>query len=483
MDTGHGLRRLECVTETILHHAHDTMGILGAVSGVAADVLIAKLGSFGIEEALLGRQGRADTAGEVGHDLILVVDVVTGETATGVGEDLVGNPLAGGELHTAIGAHLTGGEDELGGLDNVAELAADVGLLGNVVHIGDQRGLGGNNLGDSRLAAGVGMTMVMCEHEREITGIAAHALVVASTHEHAVIGDKGVVEDGEGLDIADLGERSLNVLALVVQTGQRHQLNAVPVGGQRERHGIVGIVRAHELRRQSNNLVDIGSAGVADLRAAHDNALAGLAVHADTVHIRLDDVEELVGVGLHVGAFILGVTGALHVRLRTVADEVVFLAVGNVLEEALVVLRAAGRVAVKGHGIERVHRVRAHAALHTTADAVADKTGHELLLEQILLRVVDVGGAVDDSTLHTGDVGLREANIRIAGVIRRVVALLHDVSAADDPVREVTSLTLDTVGAVELLTVQVYVRLHSEQTSLVLLIGSDILFRHFLHLL
>ncbi len=273
------------------------------------------------------------------------------------------------------------------------------------------------------------------------------------------------------------------MLALVVQAGQRHELDAVPVGRQRERHGIVGVVRAHELRRQCNDLVDVGRAGVADLRAANDDALAGLAVHADAVHIRLDDVEELVGIGLHMGALILGVAGALHVRLGAVADEVVLLAVLDVLEQTGVVLGAAGRVAVEGHGIQRVHRVRAHAALHAAADTMADEAGHKLLLEQILLRVVDVGGAVDDRALHAGDVGLGKADIRIAGVVRRVVALLHDIGAADDPVRKVAALALDAVGAVELLTVQVYVRLHGEQTSLVLLVGSDILFRHFLHLL
>ena len=182
-----------------------------------------------------------------------------------------------------------------------------------------------------------------------------------------------------------------------------------------------------------------------------------------------------IGVGLHVSAFILGVTRALHVRLRTVADKVVLLAVLDVLEQTGMVLSAAGLIAVIGHGIQGVDGVRAHAALHTTTDAVADEAGHKLLLEQVFLAVVDVGAAVDDRALHAGNVGLRKADIRIAGVIRRVIALLHDVGAALNPVGEVTSLTLDTVGAVNFLAVQVHVRLHSEQTRLVLFVGSDVI--------
>ena len=183
------------------------------------------------------------------------------------------------------------------------------------------------------------------------------------------------------------------------------------------------------------------------------------------------------------GALILRVAGALHIRLRAVADKVVLLAVGNVLEQALMILGAAGRVAVIGHGVQGVHGVGAHAALHATADTMADQTGHELLLQQIFLRVMDVGRAVDDRALHAGNVRLGQAHVRIAGVVRRVIALLHDVGTALDPVRQVAAFALDAVGAVELLTVQIHVRLHGEQTRFVLLIGSDILFRHFLHLL
>ncbi len=265
------------------------------------------------------------------------------------------------------------------------------------------------------------------------------------------------------------------MLAFVVQAGQRHQLDAVPVGGQRKRHGIVGVVLAHELRRVHDDLVDIGSVGVADLRAAHDDALAGLAVDADAVDVRLNDMNEGIGVWLHMGALILGVAGTLDVGLRTVADKVVLLAVLDVLEQTGVVLGAAGLVAVIGHGIQRVDGVGAHAALHTAADAVADETGHELLLEQVFLAVVDVGAAVDDGALHAGDVGLGKADIRIAGVVRRVIALLHDIGAADDPVREIAAFALDAVGAVNFLAVQVHVRLHGEQTRLVLFIGSDVI--------
>ena len=118
MDTGNSLGALEGVTQLILHHAHDTMGLLGGVSGVTHDVLVAQLGSLGSVEGLLGGQRGADTAGQVGEDLVLMVDVVTGDAAAGVGQNLIGYPLTGGELHSVVGGSLTGGEDQLSGLDH-----------------------------------------------------------------------------------------------------------------------------------------------------------------------------------------------------------------------------------------------------------------------------------------------------------------------------------------------------------------------------
>ena len=106
----------------------------------------------------------------------------------------------------------------------------------------------------------VGMTVIVGEHQGQIAGVAADALVVAAAHEHAVIGHEAVVKDGQGLHVADVGPGSVDVLALVMLAGQRHQLDAVPVGGQSEGDGIVGVVGAHELGGVDNDLVHIGGA-------------------------------------------------------------------------------------------------------------------------------------------------------------------------------------------------------------------------------
>ena len=196
-------------------------------------------------------------------------------------------------------------------------------------------------------------------------------------------------------------------------------------------------------------------------------------------------MDELVGVGLHMGALILGVAGTLHIGLGAVAHQVVLLAVGDVLEQAAVVLSAAGLVAVVGDGEQSVEGVRAHAALHTAAHTVADQAGHQLLLQQVLLGAVDVGAAVDDLTLHAGDLGLGQADVGVGRIVGSVVALLHDIGAALDPVGQVTLRALLAVGAVDLLPVQIDVGLHLQQALFVLLIGANTVFRHFdfLHIL
>ena len=325
--------------------------------------------------------------------------------------------------------------------------------------------------------------MIMGEHQSQIAGVAAHSLVVPAAHKHTVIGHKAVVEDGQGLHVADVGPGGVDVLALVVLAGQSHQLDAVPVSRQGESHGVVGVVGTHELGGVDDDLVHIGGVGVADLGAANDDALAGLAVHADAVHIGLHHMDELVGVGLHMGALILGVAGTLHIGLGAVAHQVVLLAVGDVLEQAAVVLSAAGLVAVVGDGVQGVHGVGTHAALHAAAHTVADQAGHQLLLQQVLLGAVDVGATVDDLTLHAGDLGLGQADVGVGRIVGSVVALLHDIGAALDPVGQVTLRALLAVGAVDLLPVQIDVGLHLQQALFVLLIGANTIGRHvtFLH--
>ena len=190
-------------------------------------------------------------------------------------------------------------------------------------------------------------------------------------------------------------------------------------------------------------------------------------------------MEELIGVGLHMSALIFGVPGALYVGLGTVTDQVVLLAILNVLVQALVVLSTAGLVTVIRYRKQRIQCVRTHAALHTTAHAVADQTGHQLLFQQIFLGVMDVSGAVDGISC---DVGSGRADIDVVGIICRIVALLHNVSTAHDPVGQVALGALFPVGTVQLLAMQVDVGLHCQQAGFIRLVGANTIFCHFIFL-
>ena len=311
--------------------------------------------------------------------------------------------------------------------------------------------------------------MIMSEHQSEITGIAANTLLLTAIHEDTGVGNEHVIENGQGLYIADLSEGSVETGSLVMLAGQSHQLDAVPVSGQSEGNCIVAILGIHELGGQSDDLVYIGSTGVADLGAADNDTLGGGAVDVNTVYISVHDVEELIGVGLHMSSLVLGVTGTLYVGLRAVADQILLLAVLDVLLETGMILSAAGLIAVVGDGEQSVQSVGAHAALHTSAHAVADQTGHELLLQQILYGLMNVGGTV----VH-GAVGILDhAYVCVIGIIGSVVALLHDVGAADNPVSQIALSAGLAVGTVDFLAVQVDVGLHSQKPLFVLFVSAN----------
>ena len=309
----------------------------------------------------------------------------------------------------------------------------------------------------------------MGKHQGQVAGVAADALLLPAVHEDAAVGHEHIVKDGEALHVADVGEGSVDEVALVVLAGQSHELDALPVGGQREGHSVVPVLAVHELGGQGDDLIHIGSAGVADLGAPDDDALGGGAVDVHTVHVRLHNVEELVGIGLLMGSLVLGVPGALHVGLGAVADQVLLLTVLDVLLEPLMIFSAAGLVAVIGDGEQGVKSVGAHAALHAAAHPMTDQTGPELLLQQILHTLVDMGGAVVD-----GAIGLfHHTHVPILGIIGGVVALLHDVGAAHDPVGQVALGALLAVAAVDLLAVEIDVGLHGQKTLFILFISSD----------
>ena len=311
--------------------------------------------------------------------------------------------------------------------------------------------------------------MIMSEHQSKVAGIAANTFLLTTVHEHAGIGNEHVVENGQGLYIADLSEGSVETSSLVMLTGQSHQLDAVPVSGQSKGNRIVTVLRIHKLGGEGNDLIHIRSAGVADLRTADNDALGGGAVDVHAVYIGINDVEELVGIGLHMSSLVLGVTGTLHIGLCAVADQVLLLAVLNVLLETGVILGAASLVAVVGNGEQSVQSIGAHAALHTSANTMANQTGHELLLQQVFHRLMNVGG-----TVVNGAIGLfYHADITVIGVICGVVALLHDIGTADNPVSQIALSAGLAVGTVNLLAVEVDVGLHVEKPLFVLLVSAN----------
>ena len=257
--------------------------------------------------------------------------------------------------------------------------------------------------------------------------------------------------------------------ALMMQAGDSHELDAIPVSGQGEGHGIVAVLGVHELGGQRDDLIHIRRAGVTDFSAADNDALGGGAVDVHAVHICVYDVEELIGVRLHVRSLILGVTGTLDVGLCTVADQIVFLAVFDVFLKSLMVFGATGRVTVKSDRVKRVQGVGAHAALHAAAHTVADEPGHELLLQQIIHRLVNMGRTVVHRTVGF----LYHTDVCVLGIVGGVVALLHHIGTADNPVGQITLGTFLAVRTVNLLTVQVNVGLHLQETSFVLFISSN----------
>ena len=168
-------------------------------------------------------------------------------------------------------------------------------------------------------------------------------------------------------------------------------------------------------------------------------------------------------------SLVLGVTGTLYVGLCAVADKVILLAVLDVLLQSCMILSTTCLIAVIGDGEQSVQSVSAHAALHAAAHTMTDQTSHELLLQQVIHGLVDVGAAVVYGTVGI----LNYADICIIGIVGSVVALLHNIGAADDPVSQIALSAGLAVGTVDLLAVQVDVGLHSQQSSLVLFISTD----------
>ena len=92
---------------------------------------------------------------------------------------------------------------------------------------------------------------------------------------------------------------------LVVESGQGHQLDSVPVSGKCKGNGIPLISPAHELGGSRNDFIHIRRAGVTDFCAPDNDALTGLSVDAHAVRIGPNDMEEHIRVRLLVGPLVL----------------------------------------------------------------------------------------------------------------------------------------------------------------------------------
>ena len=65
------------------------------------------------------------------------------------------------------------------------------------------------------------------------------------------------------------------------------------------------------------------------------------------------------------------------------------------------------------------------------------------------------------------------AHVRVLRIVGGVIALLHNIGAALDPVRQIAFRTGLAVGTVHALAVQIYIGLHFEHTLFVLFVCTD----------
>jgi len=399
-----------------------------------------------------------------------MVHIVSGKAASRIGQYLVRHPLSGRELHRVMSGCLTGCKYQLCCLDDITQLLPHMRFSCNVIYIRHQGRLGCNHLRHSCLTAGVRMAVIVGKHQSQITGIAGNPFMVPATHKYPVIGDKTVVKNGQALHITDLGKGSFQMGSLVVQPRKSHQLYAVPVPGKGKGHCIVRIVRPHKLGGIYNNFIHIGSIGVTDFGSPHNNPLTGFAVHPDSIHVCFHHMNKGIRVWLHVSSLVLGIAGAFHIGLGTVTYQVVFLAVFNIFQKSLMILCAAGLITVIGNGIQSVHGIGSHAALHTATYTMADQTGHQLLFQQILLAVVNVRTAIDRFSC---DVRSGYTHICIIRVIGHIITLLHHIGAALNPVCQISLSPFLSVGAVHAFAVHIYIGFHFQKTFFILFVCTD----------
>lgn len=259
------------------------------MEGVAHDVGTEQLAYFLVVEVLLQGQRGDETAGQIGQDPGLAVDLLAGQLPSSIGEDLVGDHGAGGGLLRPVGGGHASGVHQFSDADDVANLILGVAGLLDAIVLGHQGGRAGQALGGGGLAPGVGVAVEVGKHNGQEAGIGSGLRIGQTVHEDAVIGHEHIVKDGQGLHIAHVGNRGIDVGALMAQAGQSADLDAGPVSGQRKGNRIRIVMLGHKFSGAGHDLIHIGSRRVTGLCAPNDNALAWLSIQANTVHVGLHD--------------------------------------------------------------------------------------------------------------------------------------------------------------------------------------------------
>ena len=313
------------------------------------------------------------------------------------------------------------------------------------------------------------MSVIVSKHQCKVTCITANAFCITSAHEDSVFRYEYVIKDCQRLNITYMCIRSIQVLSLVVQSRKSHQLDAVPVSRKSKCYCIISILCIHELCRKSADLIYIGCAGVTDLSTTNDDTLARLSINTNTIYVSLNYVEELIRIRLLMSSLIFLISGALNVSLCTVNNKIMLLNKLDVVFQSLMIVCAASLIAVIGYGIQSVHCICTHASLHTSAYSVADQTSHQLFLQQIVYRVMNMAASVMYRTVFIFD----HTNICKFRIVCCFITDFHNVSTALDPVSQISLSALLAVRTVNLLSMKVNVWFHLEHSLFVLLIGSD----------
>ena len=251
-----------------------------------------------------------------------------------------------------------------------------------------------------------------------ITGKALHqhtGKLMLAAQEDTIIGNKYVIEDGQGLYAAELGVTDVQLGAFqltgvaALAADDHEQAGGVHRNGEGNR--IVLIIGTHGLGGHYDDLVGVADTGLVGLGAAND----------DTVGTTLHNAQEHVGIGLGMGG---QGTVTLGVGHGAVNGQVGLGGILHKLHKVLVIVGAVGLVALIGGGEQGVEGIHTHAALEAGGGLLAAQTLHLDLLDEVLGALVDVGEAVDAGAGVGGNHGHQ---VLILGHLGQVVGHTHGV--------------------------------------------------------